>query len=552
MGLRTLDEILEYLVSSGIPPERVEKLRGYLRKDGLEEPIGRILSLCSSLEDALSEVPDVGGLADVVKEVEYKVRIIREFITNSLLELSKDKGYMRGFFRSKSKAKRLASVLKSAREELDETREGLIEAVKGTLIKSIDSLGLRKGLKDRVRDIRELDDLGELRDVWELVREKLETFEVRDRSSPGKGLTISDDVVQDTLITLDELIGIREELELRGCSFLMLSEILLLRDQLLSWLSSNIGRESQVATNVLSLIKRIAEDSRALLSTSKSLLSLRSELESVKSEVMGKLSVKLPQLTDTLSMVGISSPRLPCTVTTSQELSGLRYEVSKLKELVSLLKDLSSELDHPLEDLQINPEKLSYRTETEFLRSLVEAIRSLRLSRGLPSTAYSLPGLMAELLSLYPKWREHVRSALTERGSMDVEELSFIPQSWREWFLHNLEEEGLIRIEGNRIVARTRSREVGKLRMKLDFLKDTYEEMGPLFRRAGVDEGYIADLERKMELLEDAKGDERRALIREVEERIERALSVLRGALNEEDEAGGRGSSPGWQVDLNP
>ncbi len=544
---------IEEKISSSVPSDRVKRLKHLIKKDGLYDIIESILKECSAIEESLKFIPDIGGLADTSKEIEYKVRIVREFIANSLVELANDKGYMRSFFRSKSKVKKVKDVLLSTIEELKEAEKELLVTVKGTLAKAIKSLSLPADLKDEVNKINKIDDLRNLSELWNLIEEKIEASGLRKEQAPKtRGTTIvTDEVLQETLTALSELMESEKELELRGCNFVALSEVLALKDLILEWLSKNVGRESSSASHIISHIKRVAEDSKTLLLTSKELLNLRSSLERVKREIMGKVESKAPQLTDTISMVGVSSPRLPCTIANSKELAGLRYEVSKLRSLVDLLEELDRELDLPLDGLDISPERLSYRTEVDFLRSLIEMIRSFRLSHGLPSSAYSLPGLMAELLSLYPKWREYVREYLKERGSIRISELTFIPESWRDWFLRNLEEEGGIEVKGDLIKLKVTSPEAEKLQMKFDFLKDTYNDAKAIFNRMGIDDKYMEELENKMKLLKEAKGDEAKKIAKEIESMIDKALEILRGTIDEEDEAGSHGSSSSWQIDFN-
>ncbi len=554
-----MEEILDHLRNSGLPPERINRFVNLLRKDGILDVVVRVLSRCQSLEDALKEVSSLGGMADVSKEISHKVSIVRNFVLTSLANLSVDKSYMRSFLRKKSKAKKLKEILISTEEELVETEARLLDAVRGVLLKTLESLGISdEGLKAEIERIKTLQDLEIAKRIWNKIKPELER--AVDGAKQGQvrrgeeAVLITDDLLNEILEALAKMEDNRRELELRGCTFLLLSEVSSLKDQILNWLSSNFGKETYGVTNLLKMIRRVSDDSEILLSTSIRLLNLRSELEAIKREVLDKISQKMPHLTETISMIGLSSPRLPCIISMPEEIASLRYEVSRLGDTVSALKELSSELDHFTDEIKFQPEKLSYRTEPDFLKSLIETLRAFRLSRGLPSTAYSLPGLMEELLSLYPRWREYVREQLEEKGYLEIEELSFIPEMWREWFISNLEEEGLITISDGKILPRAPSSELRKLRMKFEFLKDTYEDMKPVFQRAGISEQYLNSLERKLALLMDPgyRGEDREKLQKEVEEGIERALSVLKGGMpDEKDEAGGDGPAPSWQVHLD-
>ena len=560
MEPKTLEEILDHLRNSGLPPEKINRFISLLRKDGVLDVVAKVLSRCQSLEDALKEISSLGGMADISKEISHKVSIVRNFVLTSLANLSVDKSYMRSFLRKKSKAKKLKEILVSTDEELEETEARLLDAVKGVLLKTLESLGIRdERLKTLIEEIETLQDLEIAKKIWNEIKPELEKA-VDGAKTQGQvrrgeeAVLITDDLLNEILEALARMEDNRKELELRGCTFLLLSEVSSLKDQILNWLSSNFGKESYGVTYLLKMIRRLSDDSEALLSTSIRLLNLRSELEAVKREVLDKISQKMPYLTETISMIGLSSPRLPCVISMSEEIASLRYEVSRLGDTVSALKELSSELDHFTGEIKFQPEKLSYRTEPDFLKSLIETLRAFRLSRGLPSTAYSLPGLMEELLSLYPRWREYVKEQLEEKGYLEMEELSFIPEMWREWFLSNLEEEGLITISDGKILPRAPSSELRKLRMKFEFLKDTYEDMKPIFQRAGISEQYLNSLERKLALLMDPSygGEDREKLQKEVEEGIDRALSILKGGMpDEKDETGGDGPAPGWQVHLD-
>ncbi len=554
-----MEEILDHLRNSGLPPERINRFVDLLRKDGVLDVIVRVLERCQSLEDGLKDISGLGGMADVSKEISHKVSIVRNFVLTSLANLSVDKSYTRSFLRKKSKAKKLKEILISTEEELAETEVRLLDAVRSVLLKTLESLGISdEGLKAEIEEIKTLQDLEIAKRIWNKIKPELERAVDGTKQGQARrneeGVVITDDLLNEILEALARMEDTRKELELRGCTFLLLSEVSSLKDQILNWLSSNFGKETYGVTNLLKMIRRISDDSEILLSTSIRLLNLRSELEAIKREVLEKIGQKMPHLTETISMIGLSSPRLPCIISMPEEIASLRYEVSRLGDTVSALKELSSELDHFTDEIKFQPEKLSYRTEPDFLKSLIETLRAFRLSRGLPSTAYSLPGLMEELLSLYPRWREYVKEQLEEKGYLEIEELSFIPEMWREWFISNLEEEGLITVSDGRLLPRAPSSELRKLRMKFEFLKDTYEDMKPVFQRAGISEQYLNSLERKLALLMDPSymGEDREKLQKEVEEEIDRALSVLKGGMpDEKDEAGGDGSASGWQVHLD-
>ena len=559
MEPKTLEEILDHLRNSGLPPERINRFIDLLRKDGVLDVIVRVLERCQSLEDGLKDISGLGGMADVSKEISHKVSIVRNFVLTSLANLSVDKSYTRSFLRKKSKAKKLKEILVSTEEELAETEVRLLDAVRSVLLKTLESLGISdEGLKAEIEEIKTLQDLEIAKRIWNKIKPELERAVDGTKQGQARrneeGVVITDDLLNEILEALAKMEDTRKELELRGCTFLLLSEVSSLKDQILNWLSSNFGKETYGVTNLLKMIRRISDDSEILLSTSIRLLNLRSELEAIKREVLEKIGQKMPHLTETISMIGLSSPRLPCIISMPEEIASLRYEVSRLGDTVSALKELSSELDHFTDEIKFQPEKLSYRTEPDFLKSLIETLRAFRLSRGLPSTAYSLPGLMEELLSLYPRWREYVKEQLEEKGYLEIEELSFIPEMWREWFISNLEEEGLITVSDGRILPRAPSSELRKLRMKFEFLKDTYEDMKPVFQRAGISEQYLNSLERKLTLLMDPSysGEDREELRKEVEEGIDRALAVLKGEVpDEKDETGGDGPASGWQVHLD-
>ena len=554
-----MEEILDHLRNSGLPPERINRFVDLLRKDGVLDVIVRVLERCQSLEDGLKDISGLGGMADVSKEISHKVSIVRNFVLTSLANLSVDKSYTRSFLRKKSKAKKLKEILISTEEELAETEVRLLDAVRSVLLKTLESLGISdEGLKAEIEEIKTLQDLEIAKRIWNKIKPELERAVDGTKQGQARrneeGVVITDDLLNEILEALARMEDTRKELELRGCTFLLLSEVSSLKDQILNWLSSNFGKETYGVTNLLKMIRRISDDSEILLSTSIRLLNLRSELEAIKREVLEKIGQKMPHLTETISMIGLSSPRLPCIISMPEEIASLRYEVSRLGDTVSALKELSSELDHFTDEIKFQPEKLSYRTEPDFLKSLIETLRAFRLSRGLPSTAYSLPGLMEELLSLYPRWREYVKEQLEEKGYLEIEELSFIPEMWREWFISNLEEEGLITVSDGRLLPRAPSSELRKLRMKFEFLKDTYEDMKPVFQRAGISEQYLNSLERKLALLMDPSymGEDREKLQKEVEEGIDRALSVLKGGMpDEKDETGGDGPASGWQVHLD-
>ncbi|MEM2810875.1 MAG: hypothetical protein QW187_03495, partial [Candidatus Korarchaeum sp.] len=136
--------------------------------------------------------------------------------------------------------------------------------------------------------------------------------------------------------------------------------------------------------------------------------------------------------------------------------------------------------------------------------------------------AIAYTGIMSEILELYPRWREKIISLLRERGEISLQDLKFIPQSWRPWVLRNLAEEGIVIVKEDKVTIRVLSEDVRKIEMEIEVIEDMVNDLGgmlPIIDEQGV-KRLREDLERAKSLLIAGRTSEYRELISSLRSRV--------------------------------
>jgi len=117
-----------------------------------------------------------------------------------------------------------------------------------------------------------------------------------------------------------------------------------------------------------------------------------------------------------------------------------------------------------------------------------------------------------------------------EKGILSIDELDFVPEIWRRWFLSNLEEEGIAVIVDNSIVLKAPISELFKrVEMKIEMLKDELEYLGDHVADIGLDPELIRlfeeEFKRAEELSSEGMINEALTLLKELDSKLSDVLS---------------------------
>jgi hypothetical protein len=196
-------------------------------------------------------------------------------------------------------------------------------------------------------------------------------------------------------------------------------------------------------------------------------------------------------------------------------------EVERLNRISSLIKSVIDELEYIPKGAKLDTSKISLDSTESFLDSLNNCLRASRLSYGMPETV-SYTGIMSEILELYPKWREKIISLLRERGEISLQDLKFIPGSWRPWVLRNLADEGIVVVNEDKVAMRIIPEEMRKLEMEIEVIEDMVSDLGVML--PNLDDMGIKrireDFERAKSLFMMGRISEYRELISQLRSRV--------------------------------
>ncbi|MCD6243628.1 MAG: hypothetical protein J7J65_00145, partial [Candidatus Korarchaeota archaeon] len=213
-----------------------------------------------------------------------------------------------------------------------------------------------------------------------------------------------------------------------------------------------------------------------------------------------------------------------------RDIEVLKNEVLRIKRLPDLLKNLMTELDNLPRGLRVPLYGVTFETEEKLIESLIHAFRVARLSEGLEVSIQSPAEITDRVLELYPEWRSRTIRALMEKGILSIDELDFVPEIWRRWFLSNLEEEGIAVIVDNSIILKAPISELFKrVEMKIEMLKDELEYLGDHVADIGLDPELIRlfeeEFKRAEELSSEGMINEALTLLKELDSKLSDALS---------------------------
>ncbi|RDD52940.1 MAG: hypothetical protein BA066_07035 [Candidatus Korarchaeota archaeon NZ13-K] len=515
------EELKGVLLGEGHSPDRVDKLESYLRKDDILPHLERALSRLKKLEETArlleSEISGTGE--DVMNRADLLLQSIKRLIS-SMIE---DPSYMRPFLRDKSKIREAKNIIEVTLEEIASMERELLGRVNLYIReKGVDAEALKsyEEIPAFISLIRILRKSG--------AREVAEA-EVEERKEDVKAGQLEEERrKEEALRSLKEafssLRSINEELELMGVTYVRLSHVLELETTLTEKLA---GMDEELAQKhvqgIVSKLSSIESESRRLIQVIQRMMESKASVEEMKGELLERMSgmASLSSVKDVIPYIGLDFPKIPLLVRSRLQIDLLRREAERIGRIGSLLSKVLEELDYVPKDAKIDLSRLSFESAESLLESMINCLRTSRLSYGMPE-AMAYTGLISEILELYPRWREKIISMLRERGEISLEDLRFIPQGWRSWVLRNLAEEGIVMVEEGRVTMRVVSEDIRRVEMEIEVIEDMVNDLGGLLPGIDAQEvrGLREDLKRAKSLFMAGRISEYRELISSLRARV--------------------------------
>ncbi|MEM3372177.1 MAG: hypothetical protein QXO55_06185, partial [Candidatus Korarchaeum sp.] len=318
--------------------------------------------------------------------------------------------------------------------------------------------------------------------------------------------SIDEDFIDRFLLEMGEIRELAKQVSLRGVSYRKVSELLKVDTYVAKLLADNEGRRTRINLDaVMDSVGRFKGELSLLLPLSVELLDLKERLSSLKASISELMNARgLREYLEIMQFVGMFTLRLPLVIYAESDISALGKDVSYLKELLSAMEELKKELEVFPEGMEILAESIQFEDELNFIESITSSLRAARLSKEFPVQAYSMGKLMEEILNLYPMWRDHLIKLLSERVAISEEELDFIPERWREWFLSSLEEEGIVRREGDRIELVSSDEDRRKVMMRVEMVEDSLRDLEMISMSGGpVSRDSVVELREELERIKE-------------------------------------------------
>ncbi len=528
------ERMVKELRELGVSEEELRELEDWMKRKGLFDLIEKVISELEDLDALLKVVSDVKGLRNEVYEYRYKIEVLTKYLSEELYALLRDKD------RDK-RARELSQLLKGMIDEITESRHRILTGLKDLLINELNS---SRKPDELLKEVNGIDSLRSPSEIRKLIERFPAVIESREEGLKQRDLrkifakrkiveelgpyAVTDKTLDDLLLLMMKVEDLRRNLDEKGVDYMKLSEFSSIERDLALFLASYIGKKTYLKiSSPYKYMRKIIEEGTLLNQLVTDLANKSVELDDVKERLYRKLIERgLEDYADLVKLVGIGILK-PSVVFDAYDIEILEEEVQKSRKLLDLLTDLMAEVDKSPRDLKIPPREFPLEREEEFIRSLINTFRVARLSRDLPTPAYSPSEIVKVILDLYPKWRSYVVKALEKKGSLSVDELDFIPKVWRKWFLNNLSEEGIAELQGNKIVPKLPMHELFKrVEMKIEVLRDKLEYLGD----------YV-DLELDQELLQSFEEKFKKAKELSLEGKLEEALTILKELNSKLDEA---------------
>ncbi|MEM0017240.1 MAG: hypothetical protein QXJ48_04160 [Candidatus Korarchaeum sp.] len=519
------EELRRALLEEGYSLDKIDKLESYLRKDDILPSLERVLirlkrlgEIAASLESELA-----GAGEDVVNRVDLLLQSIKRLVS-SMIE---DQSYMRPLLRDKSKVKEAKNIL--------EVTLGEISSMERELLNRVNSYIQERKLE--VESLRSYEEIPAfinfLRILKKAEAQKSAVAEAKvEEAAEGEAEVRPSETVkrkkEEALNTLRDafrsLRAIKEELELMGVTYAKLSHVINLEDPFTEKLFQ-IEEDSvkKYTQNIVSKLRSTEDESKRLIQIAQKIMDSKASVEEMKGELLERMESidALSNIKEVIPYIGLDFPKIPLSLRSKLQIDLLRKEAERIGKISSILKNILNELEYVPKDAKIDLSKLSFESTESLLESLGNCLRASRLSYGMPE-AIAYTGVMSEILELYPRWREKIISLLRERGEISLQDLKFIPQSWRPWVLRNLAEEGIVIVKEDKVTIRVLSEDVRKIEMEIEVIEDMVNDLGgmlPIIDEQGV-KRLREDLERAKSLLIAGRTSEYRELISSLRSRV--------------------------------
>ncbi len=535
------DEIKSRLKEHKLSDEEIAELEAYFRRDNLIKPIENVMSKITDLEGLFKVLSDVKGLEGQMYEYKHQVRYLKGLLIDELVRYGKEANRSsKKLFGGKSPSKRLSKILADMSKELEESKYRLLSSLKKLM---------ETASKDKPRDLiekvgslesgsnSEIEEL--LSNFPSLVKRRTGMLKKRDLRSlfAGKRLVeelgpyeVTENTIDNLLLYMEDIERYKKQLGLIGFNYIKVEEFSSIEENITYISTKYRKKKTYLKLNALfDYMKELKKEEEELDKLGKNLVSLDIKLEGIKENLLSKLAEKgLSKYGEMIKLVGINILKPPLTLYCSDDIEILREEVSKLQELDNLLKELLEELNNFPGNIKISLIDVPTNKEEEFIKGFINALRISKLSEGLPVQSYSSTGIINTVLDLYPKWRKRIMEILAERGSMSINELDFIPEIWRKWFINTLKEERVISISDGKIV--TNAQTYGlleKVRAKIDIIKDSLRDLGSYAGHGLTEEliqSYLNEFKRAKELISRGETEEATSILKELNSKLRNHL----------------------------
>jgi len=508
------------LLEAGYSLDKIDKLESLMKKDELFPLLEKILEKVRKLEEISSGVEkEIGSGGDISSRASLLFRSMK----GVLISLIGDPAYMRPFLRDKGKVKEVRRILEVTLEEASSLERELVTRVNAYI--------REKGLS--VEELRSYEEIPAALSFLRILKKSEVHKEVQEQKVEPKEeqRKLKEEAIASLNEAFEKLRSIEEELDLMGVRYERLSHYLELRERFIERVKeAEEGILRKYLRNITSRLAEVEKDSRKLIQISQNMIDLKASIEEMKGDLLERMEgiAELGKFKEIIPYIGLDFPRIPLLIRSRIHIESLRREVERLNKISSLIKSVIDELEYMPKDAKLDIGKLSLNSTESFLESLNNCLRASRLSYGMPETI-SYTGIISEILELYPRWREKIISLLRERGEISLQDLKFIPGSWRPWVLRNLADEGIVVINEDKVAMRIIPEDMRKLEMEIEVIEDMLADLGAMF--PNLDDMSVKkireDFERAKSLFMMGRISEYRELVSELRSRVKEVKMQL-------------------------
>jgi len=498
------------LLEAGYSLDKIDKLESFMKKDELFPLFEKVLEKVKKLGEISSEVEKE---TESGEDISNRANLLFQSVKGVAISLIGDPAYMRSFLRNKGKIKEVRRILEVTLEEANSLERELVNKVNAYI-------------RERGLDIEELRSYEEIPAALSFLRILKRSKEAQEQKAEPKEeqRKVKEEAISSLNEAFEKLRSIEEELDLMGVRYERLSHYLELRERFIERIQGiEEGILQKYLKNITSRLAEVENDSKKLIQISQKLIDLKASIEEMKGDLLERMEgiEELRRFKEIIPYIGLDFPKIPLLVRSKIHVESLRREVERLNRISSLIKSVIDELEYIPKDAKLDTSKISLDSTESFLDSLNNCLRASRLSYGMPETV-SYTGIMSEILELYPKWREKIISLLRERGEISLQDLKFIPGSWRPWVLRNLADEGIVVVNEDKVAMRIIPEEMRKLEMEIEVIEDMVSDLGVML--PNLDDMGIKrireDFERAKSLFMMGRISEYRELISQLRSRV--------------------------------